>query len=327
MYGGQEEPQLYDVTSLPHPGRELGRGAGAYSSLHVGQDHSRNPSGGAWSDVHQAWPAPQQRAAVLEQRAPSLGQRPAFPWQRAASADRPYSGNRHPAAAAQQADAAWLHQTASQVTQMQHPRLCEGSSAEPDYSQHQHGKAQSQHAGTCSDWSAGHQVAQPNRQLPGRQVSPAQVSSHRHVGRVAREQTGPSTTGHADMQGMQNEQQRAVGGEVAAMEAVLSEYKALRAQIVDAEAQLAVLQGSEFQGEGSWSPGYTANGYQYSAQNDQVHGDCYKGAVHPGKSDGCLQLAAVIDTLTLLKAAAARQRPAVEAVASQLRSTLSRGHA
>ena len=327
MYGGQEQPQLYDVTSLSHSGRELGRGAGAYSSLDVGQDSSRNRSGGAWSDMHQAWPAPQQRAAVLEQRAPSLGQRPAFPWQKAASADRPYSGISHPAAAAQQADAPWHHQTASQVTQMQHPSLCVGSSNELDNSYHQDGKAQSQNAGTCSDWSASHQVAQPNRQLPGRQVSPAQVSSHRHAGQVAREQTWPSTKGHADMQGMQHEQQRAVGDEVAAMEAVLSDYKALRAQIVDAEAQLAVLQGCEFQGEGAWSSGYTTTGCQYSAQNDQVHGDRYKGPMHPGKSDGRMQLAAVIDTLTLLKAAAARQRPAVEAVASQLRSTLSRGHA
>lgn len=117
------------------------------------------------------------------------------------------------------------------------------------------------------------------------------------------------------------------GGSIAAMEKVLADYKALRMQISDAEAQLSVLQrGSinQWQEDVCWSQ---PSCYQHRADSsvgykpltrdrDEVKA-CGDDQAH------CRELTS---TLRALKAAAARQRPAVEAVASQLRNTLSRAH-
>ena len=115
-----------------------------------------------------------------------------------------------------------------------------------------------------------------------------------------------------------------VGG-VAAMETVLSEYKALRSQICEAEAQLLDLQRAQ--------PKHDAFDclQSRSCGNEQVTNVGPSSEVgsrggDQGRDSGVdhAHWRELTNTLRALKAAAAKQRPAVEAVASRLRSTLSR---
>ena len=116
-------------------------------------------------------------------------------------------------------------------------------------------------------------------------------------------------------------------GGVAAMETVLSEYKALRSQISEAEAQLLDLQRAQ--------PNYDADGRRQpsSCSNEHITSVGPSGEVgsrgDQGRDSGVDRppWRELTNTLRALKAAAAKQRPAVEAVANQLRSTLSRVHA
>ena len=124
------------------------------------------------------------------------------------------------------------------------------------------------------------------------------------------------------------DQQVTDAGGIAAMETVLSEYKALRAQISEAEAQMLDLQRAQ--------PSHAAVGFPRSRSCAIEHAI----NVGPGSEVGLrggdqgrdsgndhAYWRELTNTLRALKAAAAKQRPAVEAVASQLRSTLSRVHA
>ena len=127
---------------------------------------------------------------------------------------------------------------------------------------------------------------------------------------------------------MRCDQQVTDAGGIAAMETVLSEYKALRAQISEAEAQMLDLQRAQ--------PSHAAVGLLQSRSCAIEH----ITNVGPGSEVGLrggdqgrdsgndhAYWRELTNTLRALKAAAAKQRPAVEAVASQLRSTLSRVHA
>ena len=114
-----------------------------------------------------------------------------------------------------------------------------------------------------------------------------------------------------------------VGG-VAAMETVLSEYKALRNQISEAEAQLLDLQRAQ--------PHHDAFGWPQSSSCSNEHIKSPSIGSRGGDQGGDSGVdhahwRELTNTLRALKAAAAKQRPAVEAVASRLRSTLSRVHA
>jgi len=121
-------------------------------------------------------------------------------------------------------------------------------------------------------------------------------------------------------QGSQHEAQSLVGAEVAAMEAVLADYTALRTQIADAERQLLALQGSASQAESFGMQGHQGHWRQ-------MPGWHCENILHPARQDAHVELAAVMNTLAQLKAAAAKQKPAVEAIASKLQCTLSRTHA
>ena len=125
-------------------------------------------------------------------------------------------------------------------------------------------------------------------------------------------------------------QQVSDAGNIAAMETVLSEYKALRSQISEAEAQLLGLQKAQ--------PDYDLSGWSQTSSCSSTGEYISKGAPRCGvglKGSDLGMNSGVVhaywmeltNTLRALKAAAARQRPAVEAVASQLQSTLSRVHA
>ena len=124
------------------------------------------------------------------------------------------------------------------------------------------------------------------------------------------------------------DQQVTDAGSVVAMETVLSEYKALRSQISEAEAQLLGLQRAQ--------PDHDAFGWAHSSgcSNGHITEDGPSSEVGSrgggrGRDSGVdhAHWRELTHTLRALKAAAAEQRPAVEAVASHLRSTLSRVHA
>ena len=114
-------------------------------------------------------------------------------------------------------------------------------------------------------------------------------------------------------------------GNIAAMEKVLADYKALRLQISEAEAQLLALRrGPASHEHVCWSQ---PSGYQHRSDGGVGYEPCIRGHDEiRGSGDDQAYCREVTSTLRALKAAAARQRPAVEAVASQLRSTLSMAH-
>lgn len=125
-------------------------------------------------------------------------------------------------------------------------------------------------------------------------------------------------------------QQVSDAGNIAAMETVLSEYKALRSQISEAEAQLLGLQKAQ--------PDHDPSGWPQTSSCSSTSEHISNGGHRRGvwSKDSDLGMDSVVvhahwmeltNTLRALKTAAARQRPAVEAVASQLQSTLSRVHA
>ena len=128
-------------------------------------------------------------------------------------------------------------------------------------------------------------------------------------------------------QSQQIRAQAAAGDDIAAMEAVLSEYKALRNQIAEAEAQLEVLQRRPTQPDIFTWP---------ESNNDKNRGESFYPQGHGYLPDNrhradtvwahTAHLTDVTKTLIALKGAAAKQRPAVAAVAQQLQNTLSRLH-
>ena len=127
---------------------------------------------------------------------------------------------------------------------------------------------------------------------------------------------------------VQSEQFRAQAPDVddiAAMEAVLSEYKALRSQISEAEAQLEGLQRGPAPPDALSRPQSSSQRKQGEPSYQQGHG-YLPGKLHGVTTVGAhkAHLADVTNTLTALKGAAAKQRPAVEAVAQQLQNVLSR---
>ncbi len=148
----------------------------------------------------------------------------------------------------------------------------------------------------------------------------AQGLNYTQAGHNAHGHSGFGAMVEMGTQGSQHEAQSLVGAEVAAMEAVLADYTALRTQIADAERQLLALQGSASQAESFGMQGHQGHWRQ-------MPGWHCENILHPARQDAHVELAAVMNTLTQLKAAAAKQKPAVEAIASKLQRTLSRTHA
>ena len=109
--------------------------------------------------------------------------------------------------------------------------------------------------------------------------------------------------------------------DVAAMEAVLADYQILRSQITEAEAQLTMLQSTQSDGD--------SQRLQDTASLNSGCQPARASSSNRHKSISARQIAddqlnAVLCMLQELKLAAAKQKPAVEAVASQLRAAFTK---
>ena len=215
-------------------------------------------------------------------------------------------------------------QPALQSLQVQHEGLSVGSAEVPRHSHHQYSCQPlfQQHAGSCFDWSGCYQAAASHSRLLTHTTGLHSAHGHtcRQEGHNAHEHSGLGAVAEMATQGSQHEAQSPVCAEVAAMEAVLADYTVLRTQIADAERQLVALQGSVSQAES-----FEMQGHQ--GHRTQMPSWQYEHTLHPARQDAHVELAAVMNTLAQLKAAAAKQKPAVEAIASKLQCTLSRMHA
>ena len=113
-------------------------------------------------------------------------------------------------------------------------------------------------------------------------------------------------------------------GDIAAMEAVLREYRALRCQIAERETQLEMVQRRAGDHHNLGWP--EADAVREQSRCGNYPGHKQSSCSHDLRSahgDDTGLPKDMTNNLLQLKAAAARQRPAVEAVAKQLRSTLS----
>lgn len=180
----------------------------------------------------------------------------------------------------------------------------------------------------CLPWLASSPFAEQQHGEPAslsHQLAAAELKPTASVAEYAAQRSGLAhlwqrESGHPNLQAADD-------GNIAAMEKVLAEYKALRLQISEAEAQLSALQRvSPNREDVCWSQPSSCGSHHNSKA----------GIGHEAWIRSCDQVRnfgddhthcrEVTSALKALKAAAARQRPAVEAVASQLRSTLSRAH-
>ena len=183
-----------------------------------------------------------------------------------------------------------------------------------------------QQPGSCFDWSGCQQGNEQNRRGPAcqavqsREGSQGPKAATSAYGDKHTRPNGPQWSSHRSTH---QEEQKPVEADIAAMEAVLSDYRALRSQIADAGAQLALCQERAAQDGGRWLPDRLV--YAHCTTHDGQH----QGSVHSAAMchSRNTQVAELTDTLKELKAAAAKQRPVIEAVASHLRSQLSRVHA
>lgn len=180
--------------------------------------------------------------------------------------------------------------------------------------------------GGCFEWSESSHVARGERASLLHQAAAGEFTQKAPT--AVYDVVQPSDLAHMRRRNSQHpDPQPPDDGNIAAMEEVLADYKALRMQISEAEAQLSALQrGSvnQWREDVYWTQ---PSGYQHRADN----GLGYKPLTRDrdgvkGSGDDQAHCREVTSTLKALKAAAARQRPAVEAVASQLRSTLSEAH-
>ena len=150
---------------------------------------------------------------------------------------------------------------------------------------------------SCFDWS--HPKQQPGLQVTELANQLALSSAQQfgmHVHSIESTQPGPSRN-DAD-------------ADIAAMEAVLADCKALRAQITAAEAQIASMQSDVGRPQ-----------FGRMASRGGIMGPHHDSSRAQNAND---QLQGVLQTLRELKSAAARKKPAVEAVAGQLRAALVR---
>lgn len=314
MYSGKQDPIFSDVAANQQPSRRH-RDAIAHSDARLSQHASKTRSGSeTWPVRRQVWPAggtgrPSPEAACNGLRQPTAAG--------SQTTQTSQLQQQHRASGTQES------QAALQSLQVQHESLSLGSAEGPRYS-HQYTcqPLSQQRAGSCFDWSGCHQAAASHSRLPthptglhsaqGLTCRPEGHSAHEHSGLGAIVEMGP--------RGSQHEAHSLVDAEVAAMEAVLADYTALRTQIADAECQLVALQGSASQAESFWLQGHQGHRRQMPSWQCE-------NTLNPARQDARVQLAAVTNTLAQLKAAAAKQKPAVEAIASKLQCTLSRTHA
>ncbi|DBA76407.1 hypothetical protein WJX77_011009 [Trebouxia sp. C0004] len=312
MYsGGWQAPVFSDVAANQQPSRD----AIAYSDTRLNQHPSKTRSGGnTWSVRRQVWPAGHSGRPSPEAACNGLRQ--------------PTAAESHTTQTSQlqqqhRASGTVKSQAAMQSLQVQHESLALCSAEGPSHSHHQYScqPLSRQHASSCFDWSNCHQAAAPQSRLPmhptGLHSAQPHGLTYRHTGHNVHEHPGLGAMGTQDSQ---HEAHSLVGAEVAAMEAVLADYTALRIQIADAERQLVALQGSASQAESFWLEGHQGHRRQMPSWQCE-------STLHPARQDAHVELAAVMDTLAQLKAAAAKQKPAVEAIAGKLQCTLSRTHA
>ncbi len=319
MYPGRSDhgrpgPVFSDMAANQQPSRR--RGAIAHSDARLSQQASNTRSGNdTWSGRRQVWPAgdtgrPSPEAACNGLRQPTG----------AVSLATQSS----PLQQQHRASGTEVSHAALQSLQVQHESLSVGNAEGPCYSHHQYScqPLSQQRTSSCFDWSGCHQAAASHSslQMPPTGLHSAHRQTCRQAGYNAHEHAGFGAMVEMGTQDSQHEAQSLVGFEVAAMEAVLADYTTLRTQIADAERQLVALQGSASQPESRWLQGQQV----HSRQMPNWHCD---DTLHPARQDAHVELAAITNTLTQLKAAAAKQKPAVEAIASKLQRTLSRTHA
>ncbi len=315
MYSARSDPVFSDVAANQQPSRRH-RDAIAHSDARPKQYASKTTGGSdTWSERRQVWPAGDSGRPSPEAACNGLRQLTAAESQ---TAQTTQLQQQHRASGTQES------QAALQSLQVQHESLSVGNAEGPCYSNRQYScqPLSQQHAGSCFDWSGCHQAAAPHSSLPMHPTGllTAQGLTCRQAGHNAHDLSGLGAEVEMGTQGPQSEAQDLVGCEVAAMEAVLADYTALRTQVADAESQLLALQGSASQAESHWSQHHQVHRRQMPSWHCE-------STLHPARQDAHVELAAVKNTLTQLKAAAAKQKPAVEAIASKLRRTLSRAHA
>ena len=312
---GRPDPVFSDVAANQQPSRRH-RDAVAHSDARLSQQASKIRSGdGTWSERRQVWPAgnagrPSPEAARNGLRQPTAAE--------SQTAQTTQLQQQRRASGTQES------QAALQSLQVQHESLSVGNAEGPCYSHHHYSlqPLSQQRIGSCFDWSGCHRAAASQSSLPTNPtgLQSAQGLNYRQAGPNAHGHSGFGAMDEMGTQGSQHEAQNLVGAEVAAMEAVLADYTALRTQIADAERQLLALQGSASQAESRWLQGRQGHWRQMPSWHCE-------STLHPARQDPHVELAAVMNTLTRLKAAAAKQKPAVEAIASKLQCTLSRMHA
>ena len=315
-YSGRSDPVFSDVAANQQPSRRH-RDAIAHSDARLSQQASNTRSGDdTWSLRCQVWPAGNSGRRSREAACNALRQPTAGESQAAQTTQQ--QQQQHRASGTQES------QAALQSLQVQHEGLSVGSAEVPPHGHHQYSCQPlfQQRAGSCFDWSDCHQAAASHSRLLTHTTGLHSAHKHtcRQEGHNAHEHSGLDAVVEMATQGSQREAQSPVGAEVAAMEAVLADYTVLRTQIADAEHQLVALQGSASQAES-----FEMQGHQ--GHRTQMPSWQYEHTLHPARQDAHVELAAVMNTLAQLKAAAAKQKPAVEAIASKLQCTLSRMHA
>ncbi len=315
MYSGRSDPVFSDVAANQQPSRRH-RDAISHSDARPKQYASKTTDGSnTWSERRQVWPAgdsgrPSPEAACNGLRQPTAAE--------SQTAQNLQLQQQRRASGLQES------QAALQSLQVQHESLSVGNAEGPCYSHHHYScqPLSQQRTGSCFDWSGCHQAAAPHSRLAMHPTGlhSAQALNYRQEGHNAHELSGLGATAEMGTQDSQHEAQDLVGPEVAAMEAVLADYTALRTQIADAERQLVALQGSASQAESCWLQGHQLHRRQMPSWHCE-------STLHPARPDAHVELAAVVSTLAQLTAAAAKQKPAVEAIARKLQRTLSRTHA
>ncbi len=315
-----DEQPAYHVVGPSQPASRQWRAStvpDAGPSLHT----SRHRAATAVSDMGQGWSGVRQGSIPVEQV---------------------YAGMRHPVAGMQQAVPQLElqpqhragHGAAASIPGAQYQTLLLDNAEELSHvGQHgwqsqPHSQQHSPHqtAGSCFDWSGCYQGSEQQAPAPVLKVPRAHAGPHRHAFAstpdVVLEHKQQADAPDRPYVGTRQKQQGPVDAEIEAMETVLSDYKALRAQIAHAEAQLASLQSTITQADSF--QGCKVSGHHDSSQNGAVYNEGHQGSAYAGGSHVSRHLAEVTNTLRQLRAAAAKQRPAVEVVASQLRDTLAK---
>ena len=189
--------------------------------------------------------------------------------------------------------------------------------------------AEHEHSRSCFEWSGCSPAVEQQYKEPASLLHQRAAYALKLVAPAAVYAGQPPGLAHKPCEdSKRSDLQVADDSNIAAMETVLSEYKALRRQISEAEAQLSALQRAPANHEAFAWPQSSSYSNEHAskpgARREAWSRDCDQGR---GSGSDNAHWREVTNNLRVLKAAAAKQRPAVEAVASQLQGTLSRVHA